>query len=422
MKQNQTDWFSTLTVSAVVYLFSLAQSMQALAATEVLYDNSDGAPVIPLIEKAKKTLDIEIYEMENVNVMNALKKAVQRGVKLRIIKDGTPVNTDCPVFEQPSANDGPNCKIEREFLTWVRANGGTYVPFDKKDLCDPNAKQCFEHGKLLIADQKYALISTGNYNATSFCDKSQNARACNRDYTLFTQDPVAVRVLGVIFEHDLTGQPYDLQRIVSSPMAQRLTISPFSKDPIVGAINNAKRSILIQNQYLFETNLNQALIDAAKRGVKVFVNVSSVCYFRRPDAFAKERWTKIFTAFDEAKIASRIFTAKMQLRGLPGYLHAKAILIDEQTLWIGSVNGSNQAMNINREFGLFTQEADAVRKFSHKFSADFKNPQSASWQESLECKFDTPVDPGPRTGLESIGSRSRSSIPAFPLDFPNSRM
>jgi cardiolipin synthase A/B len=410
MKQKPQAWSTRLVVRALLITLTGFVTLQlsapdSHAEVEVLYDNSDAAPVIPLIQKAKRTIDIEIYEMQNLKVMEALKSAVQRGVKLRIVKDGTPVNTDCPVFEAAAATDDENCIEQKKFKEWVRANGGHYVPFNKKDLCDPAAKQCFEHGKLLIADQKIALISTGNYNVTSFCDKTQNARACNRDYTLLTQDPVAVRVLGVIFDHDLTGRPYDLQRIVSSPMAQRLTISPYSKDPLISAIQNAKRSILVQNQYLFEPTFNQALVDAAKRGVKVFVNVSSVCYFKRPDAFASERWTKTFAAFDDAKIASRIFTAKMRLRDLPGYLHAKVLLIDEQTLWVGSVNGSNQAMNINREFGLFTQEPNAVKKFSHKFSADFKNPNSESWQESLQCKFDTP----PAT---------ERNIPAFPLDFP----
>jgi cardiolipin synthase len=386
-----------LSLSVLVYSLSFSQIHAVFAQTDFLYDNSEGSPLLPVIEKAQKSIDIEIYEMENLNVLEALQKAVKRGVKLRVVKDGTPVNAECLVFNEPSDTDDENCQAQKKFVKWVQTNQGVYVPFNKKTLCSPDAKQCFEHGKLLIADQRLALISTGNYNASSFCDMSQNARACNRDYTILTKDPAAVKTLSTVFEHDLRGETYDLKRIVQSPHAERLTISPYARDPLIDAIDSAKSSILIQNQYLFDPNLNESLIRAAKRGVKVFVNVSSVCYFKRPDDFTRDRWTKVFSAFDEAGIQSRMFTQKMTIKNMPGYLHAKMLLVDGTRLWVGSVNGSTQALNFNREFGLFTGEPNAIKKFSHKFSADFKHSLSESWQESLECKHDNPPStPNPR--------------------------
>ncbi|MBS1958600.1 MAG: phosphatidylserine/phosphatidylglycerophosphate/cardiolipin synthase family protein [Bdellovibrionales bacterium] len=365
------------------------------AQTDTLYDNAEGMPITSIINKAKRTIDIEIYEMDDMHVIQALENAVARGVRLRIVQDGAPLGVACKIFDPLVQTDPQDCQIKKKFVAWVRQHKGSYEPYNTKALCSPTAKYCYEHGKILIADSSVALISTGNFNPSNFCDYLEKPEACNRDYTIMTRDKNVLRTLGYIFEFDLKGETYNLQQILSTPMAARITVSPFSLDPIIKFIQSAKTSIMIQNQYLNDPTMNAALIDAAKRGVKIYMQVSSVCYFQKPDAYTVDKWTRNFTAFDQAGIQSRMFTEKMKINNFPGYLHAKAILIDGNRLWVGSVNGSTQSLTVNREFGLFMTAPQTIKKFVQKFTGDFKNAYAVNWQDSLNCKYDSPALPSP---------------------------
>jgi len=85
-----------------------------------------------------------------------------------------------------------------------------------------------------------------------------------------------------------------------------------------------------------------------------------------------------------------MFTDLQKVGGMPGYMHAKAIVIDEKRAWVGSINGSTTAVNKNREFGVFFDDTAAVRKLIAQMQEDFTSPNSESWHEGLMCAKDTP--------------------------------
>jgi len=137
--------------------------------------------------------------------------------------------------------------------------------------------------------------------------------------------------------------------------------------------------------------MNNELIAASKRGVKVYVIVSSVCAFGDPsksDPNEITQWNQTYSAFDNAGINTRVFTKQMLIDGIGGYLHAKTIVVDQSRAWVGSVNGSTQALTSNREFGLFFNESDQVTKLSQDMSADFDSSNAETWQESAACAKD----------------------------------
>ena len=45
------------------------------------------------------------------------------------------------------------------------------------------------------------------------------------------------------------------------------------------------------------------------------------------------------------------------MKGL-GYIHSKVFLIDDKVAFIGSVNGSDRAINFNREFGYIITDSN----------------------------------------------------------------
>ncbi len=365
------------------------------ASSETFYDNASGSPIFLLLQSAKVSIDIEIYEIEDSRVQSEILKAMDRGVRVRVIQESEAVGSSCPVFDKIFAGDTPDCKIQKQFIQNVRAKGGYYTPFSYQQFCSASKFRCLEHGKMILVDHQWSLLSTGNFNASNLCDAkgtTSDLTTCNRDYTVLSSDPNVVSSLYSIFELDFKGNAYDLPTILKSNSAQKITVSPYSLNPIVMFIRTAKKSILIENQYLKNSVMNDELMAASKRGVKVFIVVSSTCSFGKPDptkdANAIALWQNTFKAFDSAGIKSRIFTKQIPINGHSGYLHAKAIVVDGAQAWVGSVNGSTQALTLNREYGIFLTDPKEVAKLTSFIVYDFNHPNTESWQESLLCKKD----------------------------------
>jgi phosphatidylserine/phosphatidylglycerophosphate/cardiolipin synthase-like enzyme len=278
--------------------------------------------------------------------------------------------------------------------------GGSVVPFNKAFCPAWIQGKCLEHGKMILIDagirlSQAALISTGNFNASNFCDPYGNPAVCDRDYTLITKDPEVIGTLSAIFQKDLAGVPYDLQALLTPSVSQKLTVSPFSQAPLVAFIRSAKKMIVIQNQYLHEKQINQALIEMAQKGVQIYVNVASLCAFGPPTPDSlnlniPNSNASMLTAFEQAGIHVRMFAGAQTINGKIGYLHAKAILVDGNRAWVGSVNGSAPGTSANREFGLFFNDPLMVNHLSQIMHYDFTDVRGETWQESAKCLRDPP--------------------------------
>ena len=359
-----------------------------------LYNNADGSPIIPFINQAQATLDIEIYQMDDHAVRNAIRDALRRGVRVRIIKEPDPVGGACKVFaktQTPGVSADPleaaDCADQQMLVRQVNKAGGRYIPFNKAGLCAAN-QSCLEHGKIAISDGGAALMSTGNFDPSNLCDRAENPQHCNRDYTLVLQDADVVGTLEAIFTKDLAGVSYDLSSLISPAAAAKLTVGPLALQPLLAFIRSAQTSILMEGQYLKEPHINDALAEAARRGVRVKVVMASFCSFASPSESEAAAVRSIYSAFDAAGVQSRMFNKSILVAGLPGYMHAKAIVVDGKRAWVGSTNGSTQSLTLNREYGAFVDDSSWVGKLSSIMTGDFNNPNEETWRQSLLCQKD----------------------------------
>ncbi len=383
---------------AKLFVFSLAMlsiaSQASLRPAAGFYNNADGSPVVALIDQAKETLDMEIYEMDDPAVISAIRRAFARNVRVQIVKEETPVGASCRVFEaaklSPAGKGGSaSCDDQRKLVDEVIQAGGSYVPFKTPDLCGANdGKSCLEHGKIMIADSTLALITSGNFNATNLCDIAASPKTCNRDFSFVTQDADIVTTLEKVVAKDLLGRSYDVSSVVSTRAAAKMTVGPDSMNPIIAFIGTARKSLLIENQYLKDPTMNAAILAAASRGVHVEVTVASACSFGKPRPTEAKQLTDIFTEFDNAGISTTMFTKKIKVNGIAGYLHAKAMVVDGKHAWMGSVNGSTQALTRNREFGVFFDTSADVGELAKILTADHADANGESWQDSLNCGED----------------------------------
>ncbi|HTL13151.1 MAG TPA: phospholipase D-like domain-containing protein [Bdellovibrionota bacterium] len=381
-----------MTMGRYRWMGVLALLTWPLAATagDLFYESGTGHPILGMIQHASASIDLEIYSMNDPRVDTAIRAAVKRGVEVRIIQEPHPVGSTCSIFDPAKhrKKDDPgtpdpeilDCQRGHALVEYVNAHGGQYVPFPK-DLC--TISNCLQHGKLAIFDGETAMISSGNLDKSSLCDLAEKPDNCDRDYNIVTQDPDVLDSLHTVFENDLASTPTDL-----GGLDNRLTVSPESLEPITAFIASAKTSLQIETQYLEDPTMNQAIIDAAKRGVKVSLMVASACSFGKPSSSTMKKWNRIYLAFDAAGATSRAFDGAMQVGGIKGYLHAKAIIVDGKRAWVGSVNGSTQSLTRNREFGIFLNDPALVRSLNAFVAGDFDDSRAESWQDSLLCKND----------------------------------
>ena len=335
--------------------------------------------------------------MGDLEIRAAIRNAIRpnRGVQVRIVQEPKPVQSKCLIFTPVQASDSKDCLDQKAFVKEVNhAPGSRFVAFNKQNLCGGPVNLCVQHGKAVIIDDTLALVSSGNFNAENLCDPKQHLTRCDRDYSYVTRDPDIVSTLVKVIEADLKGERYDLAALLSPKVSEKLTVSPFPKSPIsrhplVEFIQSSHSSIDVQNQYLKEPEINAALEAASMSNRSTRVMVASSCSFGRPSATEQKKWETTFSAFDRAEISSRMFTSSMQINGYSGYLHAKAILLDQNTptarAWMGSVNGSTSATRINREFGVFFDDPVSVERLKAWMNADFANPNAVTWQQSLQC-------------------------------------
>jgi phosphatidylserine/phosphatidylglycerophosphate/cardiolipin synthase-like enzyme len=290
-------WFALFTLSFLTGFSAFgATAVPNVASVQGVddgfYVNANGSPLIPLIHSAAQSIDIEIYTMYDLNVRNAIRDEIAKGVPVRIIQEPTPDADECKPFQVASSKDNSDCTDEKLLLKQVKAAGGTYIPYNKAALCPTPSSSCYQHGKLIIVDQATAMISTGNFDETNLCDLSLNTTKCDRDYSFIDRDTDVVAALEKIFNNDIKGESYDLSSIVTGAVAQKITVSPLSLQPMIDFIQSAKTTLDVQNQYLEQKDMNTALETAAESGVTVNTMVSSECYFGTPSASE----TKSFTA------------------------------------------------------------------------------------------------------------------------------
>jgi len=381
--------------------FQLAKKEQQYNPIIGIYSNPDAPPVADAIASARTSVDIEIYEMADPEVLNAILQAIKNNVKVRVVKDPNPVGPRCNPFypmmgKAPKTQNSDDCKLQVKVAEAIRkSNGGEYVPYNKNVFCGNKNKYggaCFQHGKMIIVDDQFALLSTGNFNPTSLCNLSVKPEKCNRDYSYITRDKESVFALKEIFERDLKGKAYDLPSILNrGQLKDKITVSPYSFEPLAAFIRSAQQSVQIQNQYIRDKDLASVIIEKAKAGIKVEVLLSDVCNYGPISEKLARDSDLMFRAFTDAGIQLKMFYKDRKIKEKPGYLHSKAIVIDgelsdRRKAWVGSVNGSATSLHVNREFGIFFSNPRRVTELSDFMKKDFMDPTNITWQKSvLEC-------------------------------------
>lgn len=143
------------------------------------------------------------------------------------------------------------------------------------------------------------------------------------------------------------------------PTGDDLVWSPTnSQSSLLGLINGAKSSLLVENEEMGDYDVVDALRSAAGRGVNVEVVMEDSSDYATEFTELVGAGVKLVT-YEHAKL----------------YIHAKIILADYGTsaakVFIGSENFSKASLTENRELGLITSNASIMAGISTTLTSDF---------------------------------------------------
>jgi phosphatidylserine/phosphatidylglycerophosphate/cardiolipin synthase-like enzyme len=120
-------------------------------------------------------------------------------------------------------------------------------------------------------------------------------------------------------------------------------------------IDSAHHNIDIYNEEMDDPAVTDALAAAARRGVNVKIVMT-----------ADSEWDSAFAQLTAAGAHVHTFAPDASI-----YIHAKMILVDAQTAFLGSQNFSPTSLNDNREHGITLTDRPILASLTSTFDSDY---------------------------------------------------
>lgn len=278
-------------------------------------------PVYRLINGAKSSLDLTMYELIDTTAENDLAAAAKRGVDVRVILDA---------HLEKSRNTATYdfLRAHRVHVTWA-PSGMTY------------------HQKTLTVDDKTSVIMTLNMTSQDY--------AGTRDFAVIDTGKADVAAVVATFNADFAHKkatPPDGADLVWSPTNAQAAI--------LAVIAAARHTLAVENEEMGDPVITSALEAAARRGVDVTITMT-----------AESDWDSAFSAL--AKAGAHVRTYKDSTTVL--YIHAKAVVADagrsDEQMFVGSENFSAASLQRNRELGLRTTNKSVISAVAAVLAGDY---------------------------------------------------
>jgi len=342
-----------------------------------------------LFDAATKSIVIGIYDFTADHIKQLLVAAMNRGVKVELMLD----------------LDG---RKEDDVFRDLETLGADCTPAPS---CASKNNKFFRssHEKFIVIDDALIMVQSGNYSDHSIplnvVDGGEKAtfKPGNRDMGLVMRSKPMAKFFRKVFNADvkleLTGaealpgtQRADTFLIEAAPKkipstlfpSKTITLtSPLTVQPILspdnymavvpGLVASAKKSILIQQQYIKATQshivtLLTAIKTARTNNPQLDVRIVLGKIFNKSDVPKEQANLKELATRFGLKLGKHIRYVD-ETRFV--HLHNKLILIDGDGVLVSSQNWSNAAVSENREAGLWLENRRINGYFKKIFESDW---------------------------------------------------
>jgi phosphatidylserine/phosphatidylglycerophosphate/cardiolipin synthase-like enzyme len=149
----------------------------------------------------------------------------------------------------------------------------------------------------------------------------------------------------------------------------RLLVAPDNAErTLLGIIDNASESVAVEQVAIGgrHSPFLQATLDAARRGVDVRVLLSSAWYTREDNRRLVD-WLNERANKESLPLTARLAEPSGQFEKI----HTKGVVVDGETVVLGSMNWNNNSARDNREVALVLEGDEAGTYFEQVFQADW---------------------------------------------------
>lgn len=326
--------------------------------------------LLPELEKARKFIFMEYFIVEKGymwdTILEILLRKVREGVEVRFMYDGTCAISLLPYdYPQELERKGIRCKMSnpiKPFMSTVQNNR------DHRKICVIDGQVGFTGGVNLADEYINRRKRFGHWKDTAVMLRGDAVQSLTilflqmwdldekepEDYSryLTPKQPELRRELGYVLPYG--DNPFDNENV--------------GEEVYFHILNHAKKYVHIMTPYLILDNeMITTLTRAAKSGIEVIIIMPHI-----PD-----KWY----AFAVAKTYyGELIRAGVQIyEYLPGFVHAKVFVSDDDTATVGSINLDYRSLYLHFECGVFIYNNAVVDKIER----DFQNTLSRSQKVTL---------------------------------------
>ncbi|HBM16250.1 MAG TPA: hypothetical protein DD381_07930 [Lentisphaeria bacterium] len=314
---------------------------------------------------SKDSLFLEIYELDDQNasklgsIENQLAELSQRGVSFYMIYDD--------FISKGSPSDREKYIEEHEQKLCKDNNWNGYPSTKKFNLT---------HSKTFLAPDKFAIVMTANLVDNDESPVNQNW-STSRDFALYTTNKGVMNSIQDVFNCDTesSGDGGKHEPDASS-LAPEIVLSPInSKEKLSNLIDNAKSRITIYMESFSNyktgdlTTILDKLAQKAAKGIKVKALVQDTVVMGSD--WNKTRITQLYNDYKDNPTVLNNLDIRLCHLEETLYVHAKVIVVDSNTFYLGSINISNNSMNEDRELGIIISNSDIAQAIERQFRSDW---------------------------------------------------
>lgn len=314
---------------------------------------------VELVQRAKKSLDLAIYDITEPSIINALIQAHQRGVRVRILTDSDSLSPGRPSAEY----------IQSMVVAGIPIKGDN--------------RTALMHHKFMIIDSSEMLTGSLNLTYGSLYRDNNNSLKISSSQLAANYQVEFNRM----FEQGLLGPndhsiPYPIVKVDGGSIRTYFSPKGGTKQAILETLGRAKTSIRFAVFSVTDQDIQKLLIRKAREGVMV-EGIFDGCMISQYSVY-QDLLTK---------------NIPVMIDGNQALLHSKTFIVDRQVVITGSYNFSKSAEERNNENTLiitsskvasfYEQEHQRLKKASQN-----NNPPPYDNRECSSQVDDGDINPG----------------------------
>jgi len=377
--------------------------------TAFVSPDSSYKTIMDEIANANTSVYLNVYEFTNPYIGDALMNASNRGVNVKVLLEGGPVG---------------GVSDDEKYIADKLNDSGAEVGFMiNNDTLNIHQRYWADHAKYCIIDNKTIIITSENWAKTGI---PTNPTFGNRGWGVVIRNKtVAGYFQDVFFEdfntsrkdvylfnasHEKYGRPpewfeesYTPAKWDYIPVFDNITINgSFNVSPvlapdtsllldssIIKMIDNAKMCVYVEQLECpknwtyygkYHENLYlESVINAARRGASVKIILDS-----RYNSTNKDNWYCVEYINNIASLKGLNLEAKMAELECFEKIHNKGIIVDNSSIFVGSLNWNYNAVTNNRETGVIIENETIAEYFAEVFFSDWKITKEPHFTFSLK--------------------------------------